>query len=435
MSTFVFFGASGDLFAKKLSPAFGRLLKDGSLPGDTKLIGVSRKSWTDDDFREKVRTSTPHIPPQLVSFIAGDVKDEGLSERLSAALSGDRVLFYVALSSLLYVDALRVAAEVRAQTGMKVTVLVEKPFGRSASEAAALDEAIDTTVGEESVLRVDHYIQKESVQNVLAYRFSNELFNGVWAGKAMSRIHVFLNEADLIGNRGEFYDTTGVLNDVVQNHLLVLLSAATKENPGIFTAEKTREARRKILSLLRIAPHGHTRAQYEGYRDTPGVAPGSNTETYVRLNAYIDHPDWEDVPIILEAGKGLSSREIGVRMHLRQSGSRICFDEECSHENVFEFLLAPEEKTSLTVWGKKPGLTNTLMPHTLSFSFADAIEGAYVDPAYDRVLFDAWSGDLSRFVSREETRAAWAFVDEARRALEATPLRSYPKGAVPSVIL
>jgi glucose-6-phosphate 1-dehydrogenase len=437
MSTFVFFGASGDLVAKKLLPAMNRLLKDGSLPSDTKIIGVSRKSWSDDDFREVVLRHAPDIVPASVSFVSGDVHDVVLPERLAKALSGQQSIFYLALSSTLYVGALSCIAETIKRGDMpdgSVRIAIEKPFGRNTDEAAELDDAIDRTVGEANVFRVDHYIQKESVQNILAYRFSNELFGGVWNERATARIEVFLHEAHTINGRGEFYDATGALNDVVQNHLLQMLAAATMDNPGQFSAARIHDARKDIFSRLRVAPHGLLRAQYEGYRETPGVAEGSETETFARIECFIDHPIWKDIPIILEAGKGLPERKSGVRMYLKQSGARICFDEQCDHEDVFEFLLAPEERTTLTVWGKKPGLVNALMPHSLTFSFSDVADAPYVDRSYDRVLYDLWRNDPSRFVSREESLAAWAFVDAARAALNATPLVMYEQSTLPHVI-
>ncbi len=437
MSTFVFFGASGDLVAKKLLPACGRLLAEGALPVDTKIVGVSRKPWSDEDFRAIVHGCAPDIPSTSISFISGDVRDETLPTRLAEALNGERTIFYLALSSDLYGDALACIAAIQKTGGMpdgSIRVAMEKPFGHNTEEALALDQTIDATVGEKNVFRVDHYIQKESVQNILAYRFSNELFSGIWNERATSSIHVFLHEAQVVTGRGEFYDVTGVLNDVIQNHLLQMLAAATMDNPGHFSAEKVHEARTDLFSRLRVVSHGLVRAQYAGYRSTPGVREASETETYARIECAIDHPAWKDVPIILEAGKGLPERRSGVQMFLKQSGARICFDESCDHEDVFEFLLAPEEKTILTVWGKKPGLENQLMPHSLSSSFSDLASTPYVDRAYDRVLYDAWRDDTSRFVSREESLAAWKFVDAARAALKQTPLVIYEQGSLPPVI-
>lgn len=437
MAVFVFFGASGDLVGTKLLPAAGRLLKEGVLPPDTRIIGVSRKSWSDDDFRDVVRARTPDIPLPSVSFVSGDILDEELPERLARAISGQQAFFYFALPPATYADALSCVARVR-QLGnipaAQVRVFMEKPFGTNAADAQRLNRVIDETVGEASVLRVDHYIEKDSVQNILAYRFSNELFSGVWNAHATSRIHVFLHEADTAERRGAFYDATGALSDVVQNHALQMLAAATMDNPGMFSADNVRQARCDVFSRLRILPEGnHIRAQYAGYRDTPGVAAASETETYARIECFIDHPSWENVPIILEAGKGLPARESGVRMHLAPSQTRICFDEECAHENVFEFSLAPQETTTLSVWGKKPGLASALAPHALSFSLADAGDMPYVDRAYDRVLFDAWRGDASRFVSREESLAAWAFTDAAHETLSRTPLLFYERGTMPRV--
>jgi glucose-6-phosphate 1-dehydrogenase len=370
-----------------------------------------------------------------MAFLSGDLKDETLPERLADAIKGRRVIVYLALPAASYPAAFRAVHAVYERMGLpqeEWRVLVEKPFGRSSAEAAALNDVIDATLGEAAIYRVDHYIQKESVQNMLAYRFSNELFGMIGNPKILSSLSVTLLETDTIDGRGAFYDATGALNDVVQNHVLQMLAAATMPAPQLFSADAMRAARTDLFSRLRLADSGHLRARYEGYPSTAGVAADSTTETYVRLMAFIDHPDWNDVPIILEAGKGLSEKTGGVRFSLQQSKGRICFDETCDHENTFEFLVAPEEKAALTVWGKKPGLHNELMPQHLSFSFSGP--SGVVDRAYDRVLYDAWKNDASRFVVREEAAASWKFIDAARAALKATPLITYPVGTHPDVV-
>ncbi len=437
MHTFVFFGASGDLFAKKIVPALSRLFVEGMLPKDTRVIGVSRKPWTDEEFRDRVVGGTSHIPRESISFVTGDVNDVELPALLAKALRDSEPIFYLALTPTLYdagIQTIHATLSLLGRGSSFGRVLIEKPFGRNTEEAALLNARIDETLGEERVLRIDHYIQKESVQNILAYRFSNELLSTVWNGRSTSNVKVFILENTLITGRGEFYDATGALDDVVQNHALELLAATLMDNPKEFSAEKTRQARTAVFSKLRLTSQGNIRAQYEGYRDIPGVRRDSETETYVKLNLSFDHPEWQGVPIIIEAGKGLPLHRGGVQIGLKQSGARICFDEECSHEDTFEFLLAPEERTNLHVWGKKPGVLSALTRHSLTFSFAESFKDVYTDRAYDRVLFDAYRNDSSRFVSREEIMAAWAFTDEARKVLVNEPLRFYKPGSLPDVL-
>ncbi|MBP9771918.1 MAG: hypothetical protein KBD16_03270 [Candidatus Pacebacteria bacterium] len=437
MHSFVFFGASGDLFAKKLAPALGRLFVEERLPQNTRVIGVSRKPWSDDEFRDRVASFAQGIPRENIFFVTGDVTDDSLPQKLASVVSAGSVTLYLSLSPVLYeagIRALHQTIGLMGDRGHDVRILIEKPFGRNTREAEMLNALIDETVGEECVFRIDHYIQKESVQNILAYRFSNELLANVWSGKATARVSAFILEDTLLSGRGDFYDATGALNDVVQNHALELLAATLMDNPNEFSAEKTRAARTEVISRLRIAPTGHTRGQYEGYRQVPGVSADSETETFVRLALLFDHPDWQGIPITIEAGKGLLGHRGGVQIGLKQAGARICFDEECSHEDVFEFLLAPEERTSLHLWGKKPGVLSALTRHSLTFSFQESFKENYTDRAYDRVLFDAYRKDATRFVAREESMAAWRFADEARAALTATPLVVYKQGSDSSVI-
>ncbi len=377
MSTYVIFGASGDLFTKKLVPAFERLFAEGALSHDTRLIGVSRKTWSDEDFRNRIAAIAPGIPRECMSFVSGDVTDVDLAGRFAGVLKSEPVIFYCALSPLLYTDALRLIEGVRLQNNLDVRVLIEKPFGRNSVEAQKLNTVIDETVGEARVFRVDHYLYKEPLEHLVV------------EDETVSRVEVFLHEEETLGERGVFYDTTGAVADVVGNHLIEVLALLTMDRQTDASPETVRRARADMLSRIQIIPKDSIRGQYMGYRATPGVQSDSITETYVRLLVRLDHPRWKDIPVTLEAGKALPQRKGAVRIYFKDPATP-----------YFELLLAP-------------------LP---------------IDRAYDRVLHAATSGDRTRFVSRDEAMAAAGCIDRAHEVLTDIPLTVYEVGTLPRVI-
>jgi glucose-6-phosphate 1-dehydrogenase len=451
---FVIFGITGDLAQKKLIPALLSLYVKKELPRRFSIIGFSRRHFSREDFRQYVREHMGVKPGQYreedikhfldyACYEQGffDSKDsyKNLAAKLKSIDDGwgqcSNKLFHLATSPDFYETILGELAESGLAEPCEgdgegwTRVLVEKPFGSDVETAKKLDKKLAALFDEDQIFRIDHYLAKESVQNILTFRFSNSLFESLWNQKYIDKVHIKLMERSDAGGRGAFYDSFGALKDVGQNHILQMLALVAMEKPKSWNAFGIRKERTKILARLRSIgkkqiSKASVRGQYDGYAREEGVKPGSQTETYFRLEAYIDNARWKNVPFYLESGKGLAETKSEIDIYFKDLDGR---------QNILTFRIQPDEGIKLRFWVKTPGYsTNSGMEteaKTLKFHYADSPSLAQLPDAYERVLHDAIEGDQTLFTSTDEVMAAWKFITPIVEGWKSLPLIIYKKGA------
>lgn len=482
-SQVVVFGASGDLTLRKLMPALASLAGKGRPAAGFSVLGVARREKSDDGFRREIREALPdelHAAfdglADRVHYLPGDVGVPEDLERLSARLDelpggreGGR-LYYLSLRPDLFaptVALLSGAGLLQMREGEKQTwrrVIVEKPFGHDYGSAEALNRQLHESLREDQIYRIDHYLGKETVQNLLGFRFHNAIFEPVWNRHHVEHIQITVAE-DLGMERGRagYYDGTGALRDMLQNHMLQVLALATMEPPTSLEADAVRS--QKINLLRSLHPPGvpaalrqSVRAQYvageiggkavPGYLEEEGVPGESTTETYVAIRAEIDSWRWAGVPILLRHGKRLPRKFTEVRVQFRVPPLQLFnrpadMDQDeyraklrdgslCqTRPNVLTLTIQPREAIHLSFGVKAPGSAMTMVPSTMSFDYRERF-GSNTAPAYERLLLDALSGDPTLFLHADEIAASWRFADAYRRAWassEAPPPATYTAGS------
>ncbi|MBC7265571.1 MAG: glucose-6-phosphate dehydrogenase [Coriobacteriia bacterium] len=457
-TTLVVFGATGDLMARKIIPALAYLAEKNRLPERFRVIGFSRRDWSDEDFRAHVRSvldAYPGAAPRgaaLDAFVEWFSYQQGTFDESGAydALADDirevaqswegrcNRLFYLAVPPEHY----RAIFERLAQSGLVTgcegdgactRVLVEKPFGKDAASAQELDEVLGSLFAEEQIYRIDHYLAKEMLQGILSFRFSNTLMEPSWDAESIARIDVTLLESIGVERRGAFYDGVGALRDVGQNHLLQMLALVAMDRPKDLSAPSIREARAQFLRTLSVPPADEMaassfRAQYRGYRTIPGVAPDSETETYFALRFHLTGPRWGGVPVTLESGKRMGEPLKEVAVTFRAPDACLC---DSSHPGPFEnrviFQLEPEESIRIEFWAKKPGFEHELEKREFTFFLYQKQEKVQYVEEYATLLLDAIEGDQTLFVSTDEVREMWRFIDPWLQvwSMGAVPLEEY----------
>jgi glucose-6-phosphate 1-dehydrogenase len=307
-------------------------------------------------------------------------------------------------------------------------VLIEKPFGHDLEGAKSLDKLLGKLFKEEQIFRIDHYLAKEALQNILAFRFSNSLFEPIWKREFVDKIHIKLYEKDGVGDRGESYDPIGALKDVGQNHMLMMLAAVAMDRPKAFTAPLIREERTKVLSKLVVpkepAKKCTLKGQYKGYISETGVPVKSTTETYFRIKAYVNSSRWKRVPIYLESGKALSEAKTEIDVYFKGGKNEM-------EQNILTFRIQPDEGIKVKFFVKTPGYEFKTEPKTLKFKYADQISSQWQDIPndYERLIHDAFIGDQTLFASTKEILASWKFIAAIMKGWNELPLAVYEKGA------
>ncbi|HET6497714.1 MAG TPA: glucose-6-phosphate dehydrogenase [Coriobacteriia bacterium] len=453
------FGASGDLMARKIVPALFYLSGKGALPERCAVAGFSRRDWTGDDLRAKVREIVeerfPDVPEEDVTafvkrfaYVRGEFDDPDAYARLGAHLSAiDRgwelcanKLFYLAVPPEHYRTILgRLAESGLAEPCDDLTgwtrVLVEKPFGDDSRTSQELDEFLGGLFREEQIYRIDHYLAKEMLQGIINFRFTNNLFETSWDRRAIESIEISLLESIGVEKRGRFYDGVGALRDVGQNHLLQMLALVTMDQPFSRGAASIREARAGLLRSLRPltaeeSARASFRAQYAGYREIEGVDPGSDTETFFRLRFEMTGRRWAGVPVTLQAGKRLGEARKEIVVTFRHPHPCLC-DRWHHYQNRVTFRLEPVEEIEIEFWAKRPGFDYGVERRTFDFFLYEKDEKTQYVEEYAKLLLDAVDGDQTLFVSTEEVAAMWAFIDPVSRAWRdgAVPLERYAPGS------
>ncbi len=456
--TLVIFGASGDLTSRKLIPALHQLFLEGQMPARFRVFGFARREKSDAGWRAELREALarfsrtqPVDDARWASFAenlyyhCGDLADGAAYQSLAARINAPddaalqhNLVFYMATSPSHFgavADRLHAVGLLqRKEDGDALwqRVVVEKPFGHDEASAHALNNQLTQHIRERQVFRIDHYLGKETVQNIMMFRFSNSIFERLWNRESVEHVQITVSEEIGVGGRGGYYEEAGALRDMVQNHLLQVLSLIAMEPPVSLHAESIRSEKVKLLqsitpltaeSVRRQAVRGqyfagsHGGEPRKGYRQEEKVSSDSHVETFVALKLFIDNWRWSGVPFYLRTGKNLPVRASEVRVQFRPTPNVLfaaqATPESALQSNALTLRLQPDEGISLHFNGKVPGNSPKLRPVRMHFDY-DSEFGAYTPEAYERLLLEAMAGDATLFIRRDEVEAAWRIVDSIR---------------------
>lgn len=452
--TIVIFGASGDLTSRKLVPALYNLKRAGLLPEPTTIVGFSRTPLTDEAWRASLRESTqqhaggePFCPKAWDAFAGsihyqpGDIGKSDdlvqLRERLVSLEGAATVtrVYYLATAPQFYAPVVTALGSLGMadETPGPRRVIVEKPFGTDLATARSLNAHIHTVFNESQVYRIDHYLGKESVQNILALRFANTIFEPIWNRRYIDHVQITVAEAVAVGRRGPYYETAGVLRDMFQNHLLQLLMVTAMEAPVRFNADAVRNEKVKVLDAIRSLDLGHVaaagiRGQYAGYLDEPGVAPASQTATFGAIRLEVDNWRWQGVPFYLRSGKAMSCRTTQIVIGFRQPPLELfAADNPRSQReaNRLVIQIQPAEGIQLHFHTKVPGDGMRLRLTDLEFSYSREFAGRLPE-AYEPLLLDCMTGDASLFARADEVEKSWEIIDPFVRAWGSVDMPGIP---------
>jgi glucose-6-phosphate 1-dehydrogenase len=467
----VVFGAGGDLTRRKLMPALINLRRGGLLPDGTRVVAMVRPGVEEMGFRAKLLDEAsgflePGLSPDErgwldthLSLIFGNLDDPSTYESLRAEL--DRLalgnaLFYMAVPPALFGQIAKGLGGAGLNQGTVSgssepawrRIVVEKPFGRDVATARALNEELASAFSEGQIYRIDHYLGKETVQNLMVFRFANGIFEPVWNRRYIDNVQITVAEAVGVEGRGGYYETAGALRDMVQNHLFQLLALTAMEPPNSFDADRVRDERVKVLRSIRpftpeLVAHDVVRGQYiagavdgkpsVGYREEPTVAPTSDTETYVAMKLLIDNWRWADVPFYLRTGKRLARRVSEIAIRFKSPPLLLFRDAACAHQVVPNTLIVriqPDEGIALRFQAKLPGPDLSVGLVRMDFKYADYF-GSTPSTGYETLLYDVMTGDPSLFHRADMVETGWEVVAPILDSWAATPDRveSYPAGS------
>lgn len=425
----VLFGATGDLAKKKLFPALYEMEATGEL--EIPVFAVASSKWSQEEFKVRASSSIRERKAALeepvnedvlnkllgkLFLVVGDYKDPLTFTKLREALTGFNLpVIYLAIAPGMFTDVTQGLANVNLTASARV--VVEKPFGRDLSSAIELDESLKKLLPEDQIYRIDHYLGKESVEDLLVFRFANTLFEPVWNRNYISNIQITMSEDFGIDGRGKFYDEVGALRDVVQNHVLQVLTMLTMEPPIDMSSRALQDEKVKTLSSMReLIPDDVIRGQYVGYLEESGVAKNSQTETFVAMKLYIDNWRWAGVPIYLRTGKKMAETSMEAVVEFKQPPRQLFSlkGSKLPEPNIVRFRMGRHDGVDLSLQAKSPGsalITNTI---DLTVEFAAALGER--KEAYERLLDAAILGDHFRFTRIDAVLQSWAIFDDVLKA-------------------
>lgn len=458
----VIFGATGDLARTRLLPSLYKLARKDLLPPNFFIVGFSRHQLTLTEYRQFIkeeilkRLSKEEFSESFwqkfslrLSFLSGDFTDptafRDLNTYVRQLAKKSHRIFYLATPPNFYeaiIEELRQSNLAKLEKGLWRRVLIEKPFGRDFQSAKALDEKLCAIFAEEEIYRVDHYLGKETVQNILVFRFANSVFETNWNQEFIDCVQITASETDGVGSRGGFYEQTGALRDMVQNHLLNLVALIAMEQPRGLTLKDLVRERHKLLSAVvsydpLVVDKYVVRGQYgpgkqtAAYRQEPDVNPRSTVETFTAIKLFIHNDRWQDVPFYLRTGKHLAKKVTEISLHFK-STCKLLFGEKCGNEqNILSLKIQPEEGITFRLIAKKPGFGLELGGAPMEFSYGHAFGQELID-SYERVFVDVLAGDRTLFSRSEGIEASWQFIDNilyAWQTQKPPKFPNYPPGS------
>jgi glucose-6-phosphate 1-dehydrogenase len=430
--TLVIFGASGDLSQRKLIPALYNLTAKGLLGSHIRVLGIGRTSFSDEEFRNHVSGEVEQLPgfdddtwlefSERMTYLTGSYDDQAMYQELSARLKkqasspgNHNRLFYLAVPPKVYpeiVQQLGKAGLNRSEHGW-THIIIEKPFGHDLTSAQELNELVHRCFEENQVYRIDHYLGKETVQNILAFRFANFIFDELWGRKYIDHVQITASETGKVDQRAGYYDESGVVRDMLQNHMFQLLALIAMEAPIEMDAKELRDEKVKLLRTIRTPDRSDVvLGQYEGYRQEEGVSQESNTPTYFGLKLFIDNRRWQGVPFYLRSGKAMPSKVTEILVQFNQVVNPIFEKRSGPRSNLISFCIQPDEGIQLSFQLKDPGGPMVTSPVEMDFNYRDLIGDQPLPEAYERLILDAIQGDASLFSRSDEIERAWQLVDE-----------------------
>ena len=455
-SNVVIFGASGDLTRRKLVPALHSLGCEGLFPDASRVVGVARSPMSDQAFRDRLYDGVvdyARLKPGVCTrwseaehrftYLAGGYDDpetyrrlaERLAQQDAGAGTGGNRLFDLATPPTLYpiiIEQLGQAELNHSDPGW-TRIIIEKPFGRDMESARQLNQQVHGVFDESQIYRIDHYLGKETVQNILTLRFANTIFEPQWNRNYIDHVQITVAETVGVGHRAGYYDQAGVLRDMFQNHLLQLLTLTAMEPPALFEATALRDEKVKVLRAVRAGSQG-VRAQYAGYCGEEGVAPDSQTPTYAALQFFVDNWRWQDVPFYLRSGKSLAGKTSEIAVQFK-CVPHLMFPLAPGDEitpNVLSLCVQPDEGIHLRFEAKKPGAGMRAQSVDMEFHYAEDFGATALPEAYERLLLDAMQGDATLFARADEIELAWGLIDPILGGWaqpDAPPLATYEPGS------
>ena len=436
-NTIVIFGASGDLTSRKLIPALYELFRKKRLPAQTRIVGLSRSPFTSEAWRDRLAGSTAEFlggdfdPAMWAAFAPsvfyhsgniGTAEDFASLNQFLAEIEGashPARVYYLATAPQFFEAAIAQlgAAGMADETAAPRRVVIEKPFGTDLPSAQRLNEAVHRVFSERQVYRIDHYLGKETVQNLMVLRFANSIFEPVWNRNYIDHVQITVAEEVAIGHRAAYYDSIGVLRDMFQNHLLQLLTMTAMESPSRYEADAIRDEKVKVLRAIRPLGredvfHSTVRGQYRKYRDEPGVPPASQAATFAAVKLLVDNWRWQGVPFLLRSGKAMPCQTTQIVIQFRQPPYML-FEggpRAAGESNRLVVQVQPAEGIQLHFYTKVPDAGMKLRQTDLSFMFRETFTGPMPE-AYERLLLDILQGDASLFIRADEVELAWKIVD------------------------